>query len=176
MGARQREEDGPFSWKQTYQNTNYMWLLPVIWENAELRTQSVLISHTLPRLVLQSGSVVGSRSTDRRNTSDRMLTQKVFIRKTKRGNILKIVREHYLREDIGCGSVACRKCDSENEKPLQKDFASASEVVQQAHYVVPDTNVVLHQVCHHAVELVTDVVRKTDIVLSTRMNALTLDV
>ncbi|OQR77660.1 exosome complex exonuclease RRP44-like [Tropilaelaps mercedesae] len=74
-----------------------------------------------------------------------MLTQKVFIRKTKRGNILKIVREHYLREDIGCGSGACLKCDNSYPRPLQKDFKSASEVVKHPHYVVPDTNIVLHQ-------------------------------
>lgn len=75
-----------------------------------------------------------------------MLTQKVFIRKTKRGNILKIVREHYLREDIGCGSGACQKCDDSYARPLQKDFESASEVVKHPHYVVPDTNIVFHQV------------------------------
>ena len=29
-----------------------------------------------------------------------MQTQKVFIKKTRRGNIIKVVREHYLRDDI----------------------------------------------------------------------------
>jgi hypothetical protein len=38
----------------------------------------------------------------------RMLTQKTFVRKTRRGNIIKIVREHYLRDDIWCGSPICK--------------------------------------------------------------------
>lgn len=101
-----------------------------------------------------------------------MLTQKVFIRKTKRGNILKIVREHYLREDIGCGSVACGKCDTENEKPLQKDFKSATDVVQQAHYVVPDTNIVLHQVFYHKAGPYPIESAGHDHVLSSRINAI----
>ena len=29
-----------------------------------------------------------------------MQTQKTFIKKTRRGNIIKVVREHYLRDDI----------------------------------------------------------------------------
>jgi hypothetical protein len=37
-----------------------------------------------------------------------MLAQKTFVRKTRRGNIIKIVREHYLRDDIWCGSPLCK--------------------------------------------------------------------
>ena len=37
-----------------------------------------------------------------------MLAQKTFIKKTRRGNIIKVVREHYLRDDIWCGSPLCQ--------------------------------------------------------------------
>ena len=37
-----------------------------------------------------------------------MQTQKTFIKKTRRGNIIKVVREHYLRDDIWCGSPLCQ--------------------------------------------------------------------
>lgn len=39
-----------------------------------------------------------------------MLRQKTFVKKTKKGSILKVVREHYLRDDIYCGLPACKEC------------------------------------------------------------------
>ncbi len=39
-----------------------------------------------------------------------MSTTKVFHRKTKKGSVVKIVREHYLREDIHCGRESCESC------------------------------------------------------------------
>ena len=39
-----------------------------------------------------------------------MLTTQTFLKKTRRGNVIKIVREHYLRDDIYCGSSSCKKC------------------------------------------------------------------
>ncbi len=32
---------------------------------------------------------------------------RIFTKKTRRGQILKIVREHYLRDDLSCGSESC---------------------------------------------------------------------
>jgi len=34
-----------------------------------------------------------------------MRKAKTFVKKTKKGNVLNIVGEHYLRDDIGCGFV-----------------------------------------------------------------------
>ena len=42
-----------------------------------------------------------------------MLKQKTFIKKTKKGAILKVVREHYLRDDIYCGLPSCAECPNE---------------------------------------------------------------
>ncbi|KAJ1531623.1 hypothetical protein ONE63_000295 [Megalurothrips usitatus] len=76
-----------------------------------------------------------------------MLTSKTFLKKTKRGNILKIVREHYLRDDIWCGSTLCSKCTmKEKDVVLGKDIECASTLFQFPHYLVLDTNVVLHQI------------------------------
>ncbi|CAH1778412.1 unnamed protein product [Owenia fusiformis] len=73
-----------------------------------------------------------------------MQHSKVFMKKTKRGSILKIVREHYLRDDIWCGSSMCNICLHEST-PLQANPSSASSVCQSPHYLIVDTNVVLHQ-------------------------------
>ncbi|XP_050397499.1 exosome complex exonuclease RRP44 [Patella vulgata] len=94
-----------------------------------------------------------------------MLTSKVFVKKTKRGGVLKVVREHYLRDDITCGSQHCTKCDhnvqTENSADTDSDSYNAdnfktqplvisppsnSVLCSSSHYVIPDTNVVLHQI------------------------------
>jgi len=76
-----------------------------------------------------------------------MLAQKTFIKKTRRGNIIKVVREHYLRDDIWCGSPLCQICDQEQENcKLEKKPVSKSSLVVQPHYLVIDTNIVLEQI------------------------------
>jgi len=76
-----------------------------------------------------------------------MLAQKTFLRKTRRGNIIKVVREHYLRDDIWCGQPNCQVCDQEveNAKLAEKPKSIAS-VLKSPHYLVLDTNVVLEQI------------------------------
>ena len=75
-----------------------------------------------------------------------------FVKKTKAGRVMKVVREHYLRDDIYVGSELAapefRGPDPSTWK-LAKD-ASA--------YVVVDTNVALHQMDLLAHKCVTDVV------------------
>ena len=39
-----------------------------------------------------------------------MLSHKTFLKKTRRGKVIKVVREHYLRDDIGCGIIECPEC------------------------------------------------------------------
>ncbi|KAF0975975.1 hypothetical protein FDP41_005302 [Naegleria fowleri] len=50
-----------------------------------------------------------------------------FIKQTRKGNVVKVVREHYLRDDIGTG--------------VGKVLEENAEC-----YIIPDTNVVLHQI------------------------------
>lgn len=76
-----------------------------------------------------------------------MLTNKIFLKKTKKGSILKIVREHYLRDDIACGSSCCEICDYDEKEPvLSKSPGNRSQQFSDEHYIIPDTNVVLHQI------------------------------
>ena len=39
----------------------------------------------------------------------------VEVRVTKRGNVLKIVRENYLRTDIPCAHVTCSSCHAPSQ-------------------------------------------------------------
>ncbi|CAH9084601.1 unnamed protein product [Cuscuta europaea] len=65
-----------------------------------------------------------------------MLQSKSFVRKTKQGKVIKVVREHYLRDDIYCGASFCKTCDVSSARLS----SSASPIL------VVDTNVVLHQI------------------------------
>jgi len=59
---------------------------------------------------------------------------------------MKIVREHYLRDDIYCGSPLCCICEDQEVCPLEEAPVSDSCLVPVPHYLVPDTNVLLHQI------------------------------
>uniref|UniRef100_A0A1A8EQI7 Exosome complex exonuclease RRP44 n=2 Tax=Nothobranchius korthausae TaxID=1143690 RepID=A0A1A8EQI7_9TELE len=74
-----------------------------------------------------------------------MLKSKTFVKKTRSGGVMKVVREHYLRDDIWCGSETCTECKQESPV-LQKDACVESNLCSYPHYLVPDTNVVLHQI------------------------------
>ncbi|OVA00648.1 Ribonuclease II/R [Macleaya cordata] len=65
-----------------------------------------------------------------------MLQSKSFVRKTKQGKVIKVVREHYLRDDIYCGASVCKVCDTKEARLS----SSASTIL------IVDTNVVLNQI------------------------------
>ncbi|PSS00369.1 Exosome complex exonuclease RRP44 A like [Actinidia chinensis var. chinensis] len=65
-----------------------------------------------------------------------MLQSKSFVRKTKQGKVVKVVREHYLRDDIYCGVSSCKVCDSSGAR-----LASSASTI-----LIVDTNVVLNQI------------------------------
>lgn len=78
------------------------------------------------------------------------MLDRIFTKKTRRGNILKIVREHYLRDDLSCGSEACtdKTCLlqlDQAKNSLERAPKSISSLFNFSHYLVPDTNIVLHQ-------------------------------
>ncbi|KAI9352735.1 hypothetical protein BDR26DRAFT_815276 [Obelidium mucronatum] len=79
-----------------------------------------------------------------------MLQSNTHVRKTKRGGVLKVVKELYLRDDIGCGAAACGKCRAKSgAAPTSAPLGarpSASGVHAAPHFVVADTNVFLHQI------------------------------
>ena len=77
-----------------------------------------------------------------------MLKSKTFVKKTRKGGVMKIVREHYLREDVSCGINNCQPCQqcSETESVLEVKPESTSSLFNFPHIIVPDTNIALHQV------------------------------
>ncbi|XP_069495530.1 exosome complex exonuclease RRP44 isoform X1 [Ambystoma mexicanum] len=77
-----------------------------------------------------------------------MLKSKTFMKKTRSGGVLKIVREHYLRDDIGCGSPICLHCPppEPDRTVLQPQPPLQSRLLPGSHYLLPDTNVLLHQI------------------------------
>ena len=86
---------------------------------------------------------------------------KKFQRKTARGKVLRVIRERYLRDDIGCGCPRCAECRAHHErlyKTVQtsegrklhfladKPLQGHPKVPEGArYYMVIDTNIVLHQ-------------------------------
>ncbi|XP_034175685.2 exosome complex exonuclease RRP44-like protein Dis3 [Osmia lignaria lignaria] len=77
-----------------------------------------------------------------------MLKTKVFFRKTKGGKVFKTVREHYLRDDIHCGSKACDKCLYRNRNIILDDEDSGvkSSKLLYPYYLLLDTNIILDQI------------------------------
>jgi hypothetical protein len=75
----------------------------------------------------------------------KMLKSKTFVKKTRKGGVMKIVREHYLRDDIWCGVNGCPQC-SQTEPVLEVRPESNSSLFNFPHFIVPDTNIALRQV------------------------------
>lgn len=90
----------------------------------------------------------------KRLSSGLSVSQKVFVR-SRNGNASKIVREHYLRDDIPCFSIGCPKC-SDLYKPgpsgevphpiLSESPLNLKENNIGKHYLVIDTNIVLNAI------------------------------
>ena len=72
-----------------------------------------------------------------------------FHRKTARGKVRAVVRETYQRDDVPCGCIACEACASFIEHgtppPILDQHGTQNTYTRKKHYVVVDTNVILHQ-------------------------------
>ena len=75
-----------------------------------------------------------------------MLASKTFLKKTKKGSIVKVVREHYLRDDVWCGVEGCVVCRQGDSATLNAFSILQSDLCPQPHFTLPDTNVILHQI------------------------------
>ncbi|EAZ63139.1 3'-5' exoribonuclease required for 3 end formation of 5.8S rRNA [Scheffersomyces stipitis CBS 6054] len=93
--------------------------------------------------------MIGNR---KRLSSGLSVTSKVFVR-SRNGGAQKIVREHYLRDDIPCYSKACKVChdiiktDAAGELPrfiLSENPSKTKSGLR--HYIVVDTNIILHAI------------------------------
>lgn len=88
----------------------------------------------------------------KRLSSGLSVTSKVFVR-SRNGGALKIVREHYLRNDIPCYSTICQSCqdiikpDSQGELPKFILSLNPTKTAKgEPHYLVLDTNIILHAI------------------------------
>ncbi|CUM63336.1 uncharacterized protein PRCAT00000908001 [Priceomyces carsonii] len=87
----------------------------------------------------------------KRLSSGLSVTSKVFVR-SRNGGATKIVRELYLRNDIPCYSKLCHTCIDLIKTGPQGESAdfvlslSPLKLNKKAHYIVVDTNIVLHAI------------------------------
>ncbi|KAJ2329226.1 exosome catalytic subunit dis3 [Coemansia sp. RSA 2673] len=59
-----------------------------------------------------------------------MLRNKSFVKRTRKGNIVRTVKEHYLRDDISCGFEGCRHnvCVSARSEAEEQGKAAVGDV------------------------------------------------
>ncbi|EJD04795.1 RNB-domain-containing protein [Fomitiporia mediterranea MF3/22] len=93
----------------------------------------------------------------KRSRSDAAETQRKFFRKTAKGKVLKVLRERYLRDDVSCGIEGCSACSllvssssfTSSTSPALLPFYGITVLEHRSfgnkHFVLPDTNVFLHQ-------------------------------
>ncbi|CEP19826.1 hypothetical protein [Parasitella parasitica] len=72
-----------------------------------------------------------------------MLRSKSFVKRTRKGNVVKVVKEHYLRDDISCSSEICKVC-SKTPAPILSSTPKGTSKFKP-HYLIPDTNVFISQ-------------------------------
>ncbi|KAJ1721797.1 exosome catalytic subunit dis3 [Coemansia erecta] len=96
-----------------------------------------------------------------------MLKNKSFVKRTRKGNVVRTVKEHYLRDDINCGLSSCTHavCKEQATKPLSS--APRDSTQWGPHYLVPDTNAFVNQIDVFERPIISDVV-----VLSTVLDEL----
>ena len=73
-----------------------------------------------------------------------MLHKRTAFRKTKGGKVLRVTREHYLRDDIWCGSEACTQCKQDSHRIILPKLLSRSEGRRM--YPILHPSVLLHQI------------------------------
>ncbi|KAJ1886702.1 exosome catalytic subunit dis3, partial [Kickxella alabastrina] len=97
-----------------------------------------------------------------------MLKNKSFVKRTRKGNIVRTVKEHYLRDDISCGHISCTHTTCQ-EQPQKGPLSSTPRNSTQwgPHYLVLDTNAFVNQIDILERPIINDV-----IVLSTVLDEL----
>ncbi|TFK48126.1 RNB-domain-containing protein [Heliocybe sulcata] len=81
----------------------------------------------------------------KRPQTDAVVTQRKFFKKTARGKVIKVLRERYLRDDVGCGIQGCQACQGQGADVLPPAGEAGHTAYPSGHFVLPDTNVFLSQ-------------------------------
>lgn len=77
-----------------------------------------------------------------------MLSNRTFHKITRKGGVVKVVKEHYLRDDISCGIAECESCAHfpvNNPVVLKELKSDGNSLCPNRHILVLDTNAILHQ-------------------------------
>ncbi|KAH9913246.1 RNB-domain-containing protein [Fomitopsis serialis] len=81
----------------------------------------------------------------KRPRTEAVVTQRKFFKKTARGKVIKVLRERYLRDDVGCGIDGCSVCHDLRDFNLPSTGSFDHAQFRNGHFVLPDTNVFLAQ-------------------------------
>ncbi|KAF8344715.1 hypothetical protein F5887DRAFT_250455 [Amanita rubescens] len=86
----------------------------------------------------------------KRPPEEAVITQRKFFKKTARGKVIKVLRERYLRDDVGCGTRGCAICKGlagmNGELALLPSEGDKSHpLFPEGHFLLPDTNIFLSQ-------------------------------
>ncbi|ORY24609.1 RNB-domain-containing protein [Neocallimastix californiae] len=73
-----------------------------------------------------------------------MLKSRAFVKRTRKGNVIKVIKEHYLRDDIWCSVEGCDKC--KQEKIHLSCNPRKTKLSEYPQLIIPDTNIFLHQI------------------------------
>lgn len=71
--------------------------------------------------------------------------KRVVLRKNKRGNVTKILREHYLRTDIHCGWSECELCIKNAYAPRRVLVPIENDTRQHQQLIILDSSVPIDQ-------------------------------
>ncbi|KAG0226604.1 exosome catalytic subunit dis3 [Actinomortierella wolfii] len=72
-----------------------------------------------------------------------MWRQKSHYQKNRSGSVVKVIREHYLRDDIWCGIETCKRC--KQTEALLSSTPNINKLYPLPHFLVPDTNILINQ-------------------------------
>ncbi|KAJ7226076.1 hypothetical protein GGX14DRAFT_642735 [Mycena pura] len=81
----------------------------------------------------------------KRPRTEAIVTQRKFFKKTARGKVIKVLRERYLRDDVGCGIQNCSACENSTADTLPFSGETQHQSYPEGHFILPDTNVFLSQ-------------------------------
>ncbi|KAJ7748468.1 hypothetical protein DFH07DRAFT_829791 [Mycena maculata] len=81
----------------------------------------------------------------KRPRTEAVVTQRKFFKKTARGKVIKVLRERYLRDDVGCGIQNCTSCENSTAYTLPFTGDTQHKSFPNGHFLLPDTNVFLSQ-------------------------------
>lgn len=79
-----------------------------------------------------------------------LVVQALVLNLIRNADLYPVIRERYLRDDVDCGIERCRECPGSDQTLLPVNGATEHTSFANGHFVLPDTNVFLAQVCRRS--------------------------